>query len=657
MRRSPRRRAAVLRVASSIFLCLFLGEGVGAASARHELAILVVDVRLAAGKAAAAAHHPPLHRQVALERGLVIIHAQIHGGRGCAEMRGEGVVGDDVHERGEDSAMRVAARRIHDPFLAPGGFYRDAGLSRLEHFEPEPLVKFRYAQSRLQFFLGHHLDMVGAFADNFHPMDAVNLGDLTRAADSSSAALIDCRDWQNPATLTYGALEQFASAMARGLLARGFERGERVAIVSANCSEFVAAYLGIMRAGLVAVPLNHKLPRATLEIVLEDCAPRLVLYDADRRALLPPGIQGVEFASEEWRALQDSGPFVPVVPAPREPAMILYTSGSSGRPKGVVLTHEGHLWAVRMRLRGGPYDRHRLLIAAPLFHMNGLGTLKFALAAGATVVLLPQFETRRYIEAIERFACTWLTAVPPMLAMMFRERALLDSTDVSSVTAIRMGSAPVSERLRAQINEAFPSARVLNVYGTTEAGPVVFGPDPQGRPKPDAALGWPQPGVELKLVQGELWQRTPALMLGYFNDPERTAAVLTPDRWYKSGDVFRRDENGCYWFVGRNDDMFVSGGENIFPSEVELVLARHPDVAQACVVPVPDEIKGTKPVAFVVPRAGSHPEEQAIKRFVLDNAPAYQHPRRVFFLPELPLAGTNKVDRKALESIALKEFR
>jgi acyl-CoA synthetase (AMP-forming)/AMP-acid ligase II len=337
--------------------------------------------------------------------------------------------------------------------------------------------------------------------------------------------------------------------------------------------------------------------------------------------------------------------------------MILYTSGSSGRPKGVVLTHEGHLWAVRMRLRGGPYDHHRLLIAAPLFHMNGLGTLKFALAAGATVVLLPQFETRRYIEAIERFGCTWLTAVPPMLAMMFREGALLDATDVSSVTTIRMGSAPVSERLRAQIKQAFPNARVLNVYGTTEAGPVVFGPDPERRPKPDAALGWPQPGVELDIVEGELWQRTPAVMLGYLNDPERTAAVLTPDGWYKSGDVFRRDENGCYWFVGRTDDMFVSGGENIFPSEVELVLARHPDVAQACVVPVPDEIKGTKPVAFVVPRAGAHPDEEAIKRFVLANAPAYQHPRRVFFVSELPLAGTNKVDRKALERIAIEEYQ
>ena len=492
-----------------------------------------------------------------------------------------------------------------------------------------------------------------------------NLGDLLGAADPAKAAIIDCREWQAPRTVSYAELERSANALARGLLARGLEHGARIAILSANRHEFVAAYLGAMRAGLVAVPLNHKFPRAMLEPVLADCAPRLVLTDSQRRALLPSRFPVIEFGTRDWQTLQDPGPFTPITPAPREPAMILYTSGSSGRPKGVLLSHEGQLWAVKMRLRGGAYDQHRLLIAAPLFHMNGLGTLKFALAAGATGVLLPQFDTRRYIEAIARFRATWLTAVPPMLAMMFRERALFDSTDVSSVAAIRMGSAPVSDQLMAQIRAAFPNARVVNVYGTTEAGPIVFGPDPHGRPKPDAALGWPQQGVELKIVdaegreadEGELWQRTPALMLGYLNDAERTARALTADGWYKSGDLFRRDATGCYWFVGRVDDMFVSGGENIFPAEVELVLSRHPDVAQACVVPVPDEIKGTKPVAFIVTRPGTHPTEEDIKRHALANAPAYQHPRLVIFVPELPLAATNKVDRKELERVARERWQ
>ena len=135
---------------------------------------------------------------------------------------------------------------------------------------------------------------------------------------------------------------------------------------------------------------------------------------------------------------------------------------------------------------------------------------------------------------------------------------------------------------------------------------------------------------------------------GYLNLPEKTQQVLTSDGWYKSGDVFRRDEAGAYTFVGRTDDMFVCGGENIYPGEVESMLERHGDIVQACVVPVPDEIKGEKPFAFVVLRPGARLTEDEVKRFALDNAPAYQHPRGVVFMAELPLATTNKVDRKAL---------
>src|SRR5690606_32169427 len=138
------------------------------------------------------------------------------------------------------------------------------------------------------------------------------------------------------------------------------------AILSMNRAEFVAIYLGAMRAGLVPVPINHKFPRATVELVLADCAARLVLCDTARRPMIPAGLAVVELGSADWDLLHDPGDFEPVTPRPHEAAMILYTSGSSGRPKGVLLTHEGHLWAVRMRLRGGAYDAHRLLIAAPL---------------------------------------------------------------------------------------------------------------------------------------------------------------------------------------------------------------------------------------------------------------------------------------------------
>jgi long-chain acyl-CoA synthetase len=154
-----------------------------------------------------------------------------------------------------------------------------------------------------------------------------------------------------------------------------------------------------------------------------------------------------------------------------------------------------------------------------------------------------------------------------------------------------------------------------------------------------------------------LWIRTPANMSGYLNLPEKTREVLTSDGWYISGDVMRRDDTGAYYFVGRADDMFVCGGENIYPGEVETVLERHPDIIQACVVPIPDEIKYEKPFAFVVIRAGSHVTEDEVKRHALAHGPAFQHPRHVVFVPELPLASTGKVDRVALRRLALEHLQ
>jgi long-chain acyl-CoA synthetase len=493
-----------------------------------------------------------------------------------------------------------------------------------------------------------------------------NLGDLVdRTQNPDAPALIDALDWEHPAHYTHGDIDRLACAVANGLVRRGLHPGQRVGILSANRVEFLAAYFGIMRAGMVAVPINHKFPRATIEFVLADAEIRLVLCDGPRRGLLPTSQASLDFDTAHWQAFLGASDFTTVRPEPGAIAMILYTSGSTGRPKGVPLDHAGHLWTVRSRIAPGPFRDHRLLVAAPLFHMNGLGTSKFVFAAHASMVLLPQFDARRYIEAIERFRITWLTSVPTMLAMVVREKEALGRTDLSSVRTVRMGSAPVTQNLVDDLRKLFPRTTVLNAYGTTEAGPVMFGPHPDGRPKPDLALGWPLPGVDVRLIdengrdaeQGVLWIRTPANMPGYLNLPAKTKEVLTEDGWYISGDIFRRDSDGAYYFVGRADDMFVCGGENIYPGEVEQLLEKHPDIVQACVVPVPDEIKGEKPFAFVVARAGASITEDAVKRYALDNAPAYQHPRQVVFMPELPLAGTNKVDRKALGEKAVALWR
>jgi long-chain acyl-CoA synthetase len=243
--------------------------------------------------------------------------------------------------------------------------------------------------------------------------------------------------------------------------------------------------------------------------------------------------------------------------------------------------------------------------------------------------------------------------------MMLRERDLLKRTDLSSIESVRMGSAPVSPALMDALHRILPQAAVINAYGTTEAGPVVFTPHPSGLHNADMLLGTKHPKVQLRLVdgdnrdavQGELEIKSPALMLGYHNRPD-LPAPFTADGFYRTGDIFRRDNDGFYYFVGRTDDMFVSGGENIYPGDVERMLERHPEVAQAAVIPIDDEIKGQKPVAFVVPKRGHHPTEDEIKRFALANAPAYEHPRFVWFVDKFPLASTNKIDRGALRHLA-----
>lgn len=493
-----------------------------------------------------------------------------------------------------------------------------------------------------------------------------NLGKLTSTdRDLDKVAIIDLGSGQER-RFSYRDFEGQANAVARALTAGGLVRGDRVAILSANRFEYLTAAHGIMRAGFVAVPVNFKFPPATIDYIIRDAGAKLIFCDPQRFDSAPKDLPRIRFDDDggEFADFLRPGPFPAVVAASAEPAMFLYTSGSTGRPKGVVLSHRSHIWVVETRMAAQDMTRHRFLVAAPLYHMNALAMSQLAHAAHVTVILLPQFTAQLYLKAIEDYRCTWLTAVPPMIAMMLNDRKKLAATDLSSVEFLRMGSAPVSQSLMDAIHRALPKAAVTNAYGTTEAGPVVFGPHPQGLPQPEMSVGYPHPKVQLRLIGedgkpsdlGVLEMKSPAIMNGYHKRPD-IVSPITKDGFYITGDVFRRDENGFHFFVGRADDMFVSGGENIFPGEVEKMLETHPDVIQACVVPVDDDIKGTKPVAFVVKREGSHLDDNSLKAYALANAPAYQHPRSIWFVDGLPLSSTNKLDRNGLRALAARKLQ
>jgi len=491
-----------------------------------------------------------------------------------------------------------------------------------------------------------------------------NLGAALRAGAPDRLALVDLGGEFPPRRFTFAEIDRQSGAVAHALLQFGLQPGERVAILSANRAEFLFAFLGTMRAGLVSVPVNTKLPAATVRLVLDDCDARLVFTDAAHRALVSSDLPFV--AMEAWDGFIAPGlaaPFQTILPQPTDPAMFLYTSGSTGQPKGVVLSHRSHLWVLEIRTSRPDLEQERVQVAAPLYHMNGLAMAQLTFASGGLLVLLPGFTAQSYIEAAAEWGVTALTSVPPMVAMMLQESDLLSTKDLSSVCSIRMGSAPITQTLMDRVRRLFPRAAISNGYGTTEAGPVVFAPHPDGRPTPDTSLGVGHPAVDLRLMrdgeavtnEGVLEMRCPALMNAYHKLPEATAKAMTPDGFYITGDVFNCDENGFFSFVGRADDMFVSGGENIYPGEVETILEAHPAIAQASVIALPDEIKGTKPAAFVVLRSGAVATEDDLRQYVLARAPAYAHPRRVWFVPSLPLAGTNKVDRKALLQWALDQ--
>ena len=441
---------------------------------------------------------------------------------------------------------------------------------------------------------------------------------------------------------------------AQALVDLGLPPGSRVGRLAGNLGEYYTVMFGAPAAGMVFVPLNTRLPESALLYIIQDADLKLLITD-DEHAALQSEVPKVVIGSAQWGQMMNGTPAEKAVDVlPEDVAIQIYTSGSTGKPKGVLLSHENVTFTVLEY--GGALPGEVMLVSAPLYHKNASMASKLAFASGGRVVLLPKFTASEYLQAITEHNVTMCSGVPTMYALVTAElQKAPERHDLSSVQRVLIGSAPLTEALFDDVQRLFPRALVTNGYGTTEAV-LEFGPHPQNLPRPKISLGCEHPSVQLKLVDpdsgaesdyGELWVKSRGVMLGYHGLPEANAQRLT-DGWYHTGDLMRRDGEGWYFFVGRVDDMFVCAGENIYPDSVEQMLERHPAVHQAVVVPVRDELKGQLPTAFIRSEAGSHITVDEVKQYALNNGPAYAHPRHVWFVDEIPLASTAKIDRAEL---------
>ena len=488
---------------------------------------------------------------------------------------------------------------------------------------------------------------------------AMNVAELLERAPHDEAVVLIDRSASPPEHVTAGQLRDRALRCGAGLAARGLAPFTRVGLLAANCGQYYDVMFGAPAAGLVFVPLNTRLPAETQAYILDDADVQLVISDTEHASLVPPDIPHIVIGTPEWDALTAHQPLSTAADVHDDDiAVQIYTSGSTGRPKGVLLTHRNVTFTVLEY--GAAMPGEVMLVSAPLYHKNASMSSKLAFANGGTVVLLPAFTASGYIDAIADHNVTMCSGVPTMFALVTAEIASRvaageEVPDLSSVQRAFIGSAPLTEALFDDVQRLLPGAVVSNGYGTTEAV-LEFGPHPEGKPRPKISVGHQHPKVELRLVDpntgtdsdaGELWVRSPGVMTGYHNLPEVTSERLT-DGWYHTGDLMTRDNDGFYYFVGRVDDMFVCAGENIYPDAVEQMLEKHPAVHQAVVVPVPDELKGQLPAAFVRVEPGRTLTVDEVKQHALANGPAYAHPRHVWFVEEIPLASTAKIDRNGL---------
>jgi acyl-CoA synthetase (AMP-forming)/AMP-acid ligase II len=509
---------------------------------------------------------------------------------------------------------------------------------------------------------------------------------MVTSAAARFADLVAVRDGST--SLTYAELDESAREFGAALVAAGVEPGDRVAIWCGNCAEWTVAALGVFAAGAVLVPVNTRFKGAEAAVVLSRSGARVLVtvtdfLGTDYVAMLQdsgtplPALQTIIIAkgkadgsAQSWRDFTASA--APAARAeverrraalgPDDPSDILFTSGTTGVPKGVVMTHGRTLivagdWVAMTGLHAGDV----YLQVNPYFHMFGLKAgILASIASGATMLPEPVFDVDRVLARVAAEHVTVLPG-PPTLYQSILDHPQRAQHDLSSLRVAVTGSADIPVELIRRVDDELPFSTIVTGYGLTEAGTACATSEDDDAESVATTVGRTRPGFELRLVgedghevgtgqSGEVLLRGGSIMAGYLDDPEETAKVLSADGWLRTGDLGELDENGRLRIVGRVKDMFIVGGFNAYPAEIENALLRHPAVQQAAVIGIPDQRLGEVGMAFVVV-SGDVSGQDIIgwSRNVMAN---YKVPRVVEIVEALPLNATGKVRKDVLRDLA-----
>jgi acyl-CoA synthetase (AMP-forming)/AMP-acid ligase II len=459
-------------------------------------------------------------------------------------------------------------------------------------------------------------------------------------------------------TMTFAEVDRRADQFAQALLDAGLRPGDRVALLLPNGLQMAEAYFGTARAGVVAVPLNTRWAPAELAFALKDAEPRLVIADAEWARELPETVPTVTAAEWARRVDAASAHDPGIVVAEADPCVIMYTSGTTGKPKGAVRSHRSNVMVALILVSELGLSADDVGMALlPMFHVNSMWFVTLSLAIGATCVIYPHrtFHPAHVIEELNRRKVTYSMFVPSMLTFLADavERGMLDPTHLRVAMT---SSAPLDASLRDRLLRLFPRAGLYDIYGATEYGGVTV-----IRHQPGGALGtvgWPVLGQRIRIVDeqgrdvppgsvGEVYVEGPTLMTEYWRRPDETAAAFR-DGFLTVGDMGYLDEAGRLVLVDRKQDRIIVAGENVYPTEVENVLLSHPAVALAAVIGVPDARRGEAVVAVVVPREGAAVDVDALQALCREQLADYKRPRTIAIWPDLPLGPAGKVVRRAV---------